>query len=110
MKRLLLLSFLCLVPSAHAVDYVKCEAMVRAYNTVMTLPDLNDEDFALRNNRCEELFGAEVAGQPEWMDCYHSDETTLIVDKAKKRKREKQAMKAEKIRIDMSDENCPQVD
>ena len=56
--------------------------MVRAYNTVMTLPDLNDENFALRNNRCEELFGAEDAGQPEWMDCYDSDETTLIVDKA----------------------------
>ena len=84
--------------------------MVRAYNTVITLSDLNDENFALRNNRCEELLGAEVAGQPEWMDCYDSDETILIVDKAKKRKREKQAVKAEKIRIDMSDENCRKVD
>ena len=31
MKRLLLLSFLCLTPAAHAVDYVKCEAMQKAY-------------------------------------------------------------------------------
>ena len=30
MKRLLLLTFLCVVPSAHAVDYVKCEAMQKA--------------------------------------------------------------------------------
>ena len=30
MKRLLLLTFLCVVPSAQAVDYVKCEAMQKA--------------------------------------------------------------------------------
>ena len=30
MKRLLLLPFLCLMPAAQAVDYVKCEAMQKA--------------------------------------------------------------------------------
>ena len=30
MKRLLLLPLLCLMPAAHAVDYVKCEAMQKA--------------------------------------------------------------------------------
>jgi hypothetical protein len=30
MKQLLLLTFLCVVPSAHAVDYVKCEAVQKA--------------------------------------------------------------------------------
>ena len=30
MKRLLLLPFLCLMPAAQAMDYVKCEAMQKA--------------------------------------------------------------------------------
>ena len=30
MKRLLLLPLLCLMPAAHAMDYVKCEAMQNA--------------------------------------------------------------------------------
>jgi len=34
MKRLLLLPFLCLMPSAQAMDYVKCEAMQKAASRV----------------------------------------------------------------------------
>ena len=34
MKRLLLLPFLCLMPSAQAMDYVKCEAMQKALQRV----------------------------------------------------------------------------
>ena len=34
MKRLLLLPFLCLMPAAQAVDYVKCEAMNKAAGRV----------------------------------------------------------------------------
>ena len=30
MKRLLLLSLLCLVPSSHAMDYIQCEAIQKA--------------------------------------------------------------------------------
>ena len=34
MKRLLLLPFLCLMPAAQAMDYVKCEAMNKMYGRV----------------------------------------------------------------------------
>ena len=30
MKQILLVAVLCLIPSAHAIDYVKCEAIQRA--------------------------------------------------------------------------------
>ena len=36
MKRLLLLPFLCLMPSAQAMDYVKCEAMQKAMSRLRT--------------------------------------------------------------------------
>ena len=108
MKRLLLLSFLFLVPSAHAVDYVKCDAMVRAFNTVMTPPNYDEENYAIRGNYCDEL-GIEPRGGKEWMDCYHND-ASLFVENSKKKIREIQAMKAAKITADMRAENCPQVD
>ena len=36
MKRLLLLTFLCVMPAAQAVDYVKCEAMQKAMSRLKT--------------------------------------------------------------------------
>ena len=39
MKRLLLLPFLCLMPAAQAMDYVKCEAMQKDASRVKASMD-----------------------------------------------------------------------
>jgi len=109
MKRLLLLSFLCLVPSAHAVDYVKCEAMVRAFNAAKIHPDLDEVDYALRGMYCDEL-GVGPRGETEWMDCYHSDNASLASEKGQDKLLRKHARKMTKIHIEMAQEDCPQLD
>ena len=60
MKRLLLLTFLCVVPSAHAVDYVKCEAMQKAQSRIQT---------SIRQNRSEREDALDYAGELAHMKC-----------------------------------------
>ena len=60
MKRLLLLTFLCVVPSAHAVDYVKCEAMQKAQSRIQT---------SIRQNRSEREDALDYAAELAHMKC-----------------------------------------
>ena len=60
MKRLLLLTFLCVVPSAHAVDYVKCEAMQKAQSRIQT---------SIRQNKSEREDALDYAAELAHMKC-----------------------------------------
>ena len=60
MKRLLLLTFLCVVPSAHAVDYVKCEAMQKAQSRIQT---------SIRQNKSEREDALNYAAELAHMKC-----------------------------------------
>jgi len=60
MKRLLLLTFLCLVPSAHAVDYVKCEAMQKAQSRIQN---------SIRQNKSEREDALDYAAELAHMKC-----------------------------------------
>ena len=72
MKRLQLLPFLCLMPAAQAMDYVKCEAMQKAQSRIQT---------SIREIRRERKLSLQLAAQegvnqcsrlrgtPEWKSC-----------------------------------------
>ena len=60
MKRLLLLTLFCLMPSAHAVDYVKCEAMQKAQSRIQT---------SIRQNRSEREDALDYAAKLAHMKC-----------------------------------------
>ena len=81
MKRLLLLPLLCLMPAAHAVDYVKCEAMQKAYYLLEA-----------RRNQLLNPTNFFDLGQQIYEDCKHlegwgltSKEYTECSDAARKR-------------------------
>ena len=60
MKRLLLLTLFCLMPSAHSVDYVKCEAMQNAQSRIQT---------SIRQNKNEREDALDYAAELAHMKC-----------------------------------------
>ena len=60
MKRLLLLPFLCLIPAAQAMDYVKCEAMQKAQSRIQN---------SIRQNKSEREDALDYAAELAHMKC-----------------------------------------
>ena len=59
MKKILLIAFSCLIPSAHAVDYVKCEAIraVISRNSIQRQEAFKDSYDRFEMKKRKEKFG-----------------------------------------------------
>ena len=77
MKRLLLLPLLCLMPAAQATDYVKCEAMNKAYGRLLERKDKAklEAQKAVREEACGSKVEAQLAqleGDNTLLDRYYA--------------------------------------
>ena len=103
MKRLLLLPFALLMPAAHAVDYVKCDAMQKALVRVNLQKDSVGK--AAYERKMQELCGFDYACRNKSV----GGEMVNVVAafQAKRAAEAAFAEKISKIESDIEQEGCP---
>ena len=116
MKRLLLLPILCLMPAAQAVDYVKCEAMNKAYGRLVERRHqaMLDAEKAVREKACGVKMDAQIQSikQKDYsildrhMNCVSAAEYSAEAIAAGKAAKAKVQVQIDKVQADYAAEGC----